>query len=264
MLSDLRVMCTAVKVSVTNTFRAVPLWLWLLQLFALAVFQMAFFVFLVGVGGSSEIDVEYVALGNALFSVVFASVYSICAVPGTEKHAGTLPALMITPTRLFTVFIGLSLFQILTALLTVTVSFSFAASLSWIDLNGVNMLSFVCVILVTAFSMAGFGLLLSSIGLFLRSASVLASLAVYVTLVLCGANFPISSLPGFIQVLSYSIPITYGLRALREAVVGGSIAQISPIIGAMLLIGLVLYVLAFLAFQRFERLAKVTGSMELF
>ena len=35
-------------------------------------------------------------------------------------------------------------------------------------------------------------------------------------------------------------------------------------IWAMLLIGPALYALAFLAFKRFERLAKVTGSMELF
>ena len=261
---DLRVMATATGVSVTNTFRAVPLWLWLIQLFALAVFPMAFFVLLVGSGIGSSVDVGYVALGNALFSVVFASVYSVCAVPGTEKHAGTLPQLMNTPTRLFTVFIGLSLFEIITALLSAAISLSFAASLSWIDLSAVNVASFVSVIIVTTISMAGFGLMLSSIGLFLRSASVLASLAVYVTMILCGADFPVSYLPASVQVVSYCIPITYGLQALREAAVGGGLEQIASLLIVMLAIGLVLYMLAFFAFSRFEMIARTKGAIEVF
>jgi ABC-type multidrug transport system permease subunit len=67
-----------------------------------------------------------------------------------------------------------------------------------------------------------------------------------------------------LQALSNAIPITYGLQALREVAVGGGLEQIYPSIGAMLLIGAALYGLAYLAFKRFERMARITGSMDLF
>jgi ABC-2 type transport system permease protein len=257
-------MKSASMVSITTLFRAVPIWLWGLQLLSMAVFQMVFFVLFVQYSDNPEITVQSVALGNVVISIVFSTVIGLCAIPGMEKHTGTLPLLMSTPTRLFEIFIGFALFQILSGLMAVTISLTFAAAIFGVGLGSVNVVSLVLVILISSFSMVGFGMMLSSFGLFLRSANVMASLVLYLVLIISGANFPISYLPEPIQYVSWCIPVTYGIVALKESVAGQPLTDTLPELGMMMLIGAVMLVLAYLTFLRFERIARVTGSMDMF
>jgi len=257
-------MISSMKVAVRSQFAAVPLWLWLIQILTVSVFQMSFFVLMVDYAGRGSVALEYVALGNALQSVTFVTVYAVCSIPGTEKHAGTLSPVMSTPSRLFTVFVGKAMFQIFAGIITVVISLLFANQVFGVSFGNADLVSVAAVILVTTFAMTGFGLMLGSIGLYARSSSVLASLVLYLGLVLCGVNFPVSSLPSPLQVVSYSLPMTYGVDALREAVAGAGLLSIGGELAIAAFIGSVMIALSYWMFRWFEKLARERGTTDMF
>jgi ABC-2 type transport system permease protein len=251
-------------ISIKSIFAAVPLWLWLVQLVTVSITQMAFFVFITQYAGNPSISIEQVALGNALQAITFSTVFAICSIPGNEKHSGTLSFIMTTPTRIFSVIVGQSLFQIVTGMMTVGLSLGFAAAFFGVNFVSVNILAVVCVIAVTAYAMAGFGLMLSSLGMYLRSSTLLASLFLYVGLIFCGVNFPISQLPEYLQPISLALPLTYGVNALKASVAGSSVIDIFPNLAAMVVIGTIMIIAGYIMFGKFEAMARKTGALETF
>src|SRR5207244_11695512 len=73
------------------------------------------------------------------------------------------------------------------------------------------------------FGALGLGLLISSIAETQQVAFQVALLASFLpTLMLSGFIFPISSMPPFLQVVTYAVPARYFLRALRAIVLKGT------------------------------------------
>ena len=252
------------SISIRSMFAAVPLWLWLVQLQTVSITQMAFFVFITQYAGNPNISVQQVALGNALQAITFSTVFSICSIPGNEKHSGTLSYIMTTPTRIFSVIVGQSLFMIATGMVTVGLSLGFAAAFFGVNFANVDLLAVILVIAITAYAMSGFGLMLSSIGIYLRSSTLLASLFLYVGLIFCGVDFPVSQLPGYLQPVSQGFPLTYGVSALKSAVSGSTVVAILPNLAAMTVIGTIMIIAGYLMFGMFEEMARKTGAMETF
>ncbi len=261
---DLPIMKSSSMISMRSYFTIVPKWLWMVQLIVMSVGQMAFFVYITQVSGTSKMTVDQVALGNALQAVSYSTVFSICNISGDEKHAGTLSLIMMTPSRIFTVVLGESLFQIITGMVTAFFSLFIAATFFGVSFAHVNLAAIIAVIMVTCFAMAGFGLMLGSFGIYLRSSTLLASLFMYVGLVFCGVNFPIDGLPSFLQPISYALPLTYGVKSLSLAVGGSDIVMVLPYLMAAASIGFGMVLIGALMFTFFERMARKKGAMELF
>lgn len=125
-----------------------------------------------------------------------------------------------------------------------------------LDLHRANLLLLgICVLLILV-TTAGLGLLFGSIGLIMHDAITIANVVYYLLLITCGINFPVSRLPGAIQVISYGLPLTRGVEAARQAATGASIAQVGGLLAGELLVG-VLYALAgyalFTALEAYSR-----------
>jgi len=261
---ELGVVRSVNKASIISQFTAVPLWLWLLQLFSVSVFQMVFFVFMADYVDNPEITVGYVALGNAIQSVAFVTVFAICNVPGLEKHQGTLSLVMSTPTSMFTFFIGKALFQIFAGILAVTISLLFAVIVLGVGFASADLLSVALVIVLVSFAMTGFGLMIGSVGIYLRSSTILASIILYVGILFCGIDFPVAYLPDVLRPISYCLPLTYGADALREAASGGTVIDILPDLLAIVTIGVIMLAVAYALLRRFERMARKKGTLDMF
>lgn len=250
--------------SIRAYFAAIPPWLWLVQLLSVSIFQMSFFVFVTDYANNPDISITYVALGNALQSVAFVTVFAVCSTPGTEKHIGTLSLVISTPTSLFTFFIGKALFQIFAGMLAVLVSLAFAALAFGLSFGAANLLGVAIIIILVSFAMTGFGLMIGSIGIYLRSSMILASIMLYIGVLFCGVNFPVSYLPEFLQPFSLCLPLTYGIRGLRDAMAGASTASLLPEVLMILLIGMAMLLIAYAMLRRFEKLARQKGTLDLF
>lgn len=247
-----------------NQFKLVPLWLWLFQIACTSFFTMYFFTVIADFASNPEITIRYVVIGNVIQSIASTTLYAIANLPGTEKHTGMLSPLMQTPASLFCIFIGMSLLNIVAGLISVTLSLCYAQFIFGIDLTGANMISVVVIILMTVLSLTGFGMMIGSIGLRLRTSAIIANIVAYLGLLICGVNFPLSYLPDWVQAIANALPLTYGVKAMRIAADGGSLSAMSDDILMMLILGAVYFVISIVMFRMFERKARSLGTYDTF
>jgi ABC-2 type transport system permease protein len=238
--------------------------LWAMQLFTMSLFQIAFFVYIADYVGNPEVTVTYVAVGNAIQSIAYVAIFAVTNVTGEEKEAGTLPGLLVTPANRFSLFVGRAMFQVINSIATVVIALFYAAFIFGVDFSQANFLTLAVVILVTAFATVGFGLMLSSLGFYLRTSMVVANIFLFMGLLFCGVNFPVSFLPEILQPISYAIPLTYATGAARAAVSGAGLDAVAGNIGAMLVVMTVAIFVGYLMMLAFEYLARKKGTLEMF
>jgi ABC-2 type transport system permease protein len=248
------------------SFRAQFDWLnpsmWLTMKLVLSFSQMAFFVF-VGLfsGGGADV-ISFIAIGNALQALSWNTVFSVIQITGHDKWDGTLPLVLATPASRLPLFVGRAMIHVLDGLVSVAISFFFAAFIFGVDLAQANALALAITVLLTAFTMAGFGLLIGGFSFHFRNPIVFANIFTFVLLIFCGVNFPVEALPALAQPISYAFPLTYGINAARQAIKGTSLLNISPILAQQLAVGIASIALGYLLFEAFERTARKTGKME--
>lgn len=238
--------------------------MWITQLFFMSLFQMAFFVYVATYIDNPEISVAFVAVGNALQSISYVAIFAVCNITGEEKQQGTLPNILVSPANRFSIFVGRAMFQILNGLATVAIAFLYAAVLFGVDFSQTDFVALAVTVLVTTFAMVGFGLMLSSLGLYLRTSMIVANIFLFAGLLLCGVNFPISYLPTWLQPVSYAIPMTYGTAAAREAVSGGGLMDIGGLLIAESIVGIVAVLIGYGLMMTFERISRSKGTLEKF
>jgi ABC-2 type transport system permease protein len=236
--------------------------MWLTEVLVLPLFQMAFFVYLVRFVNPTATSVAFIAVGNALQVSAFSSIFAVCNLTSEEKWQGTLIPLIATPANRFPLFLGRAMFQIINGMATVAVGFLYAAFVFGVDMSRTDFVALAVVILMTSLAMTGFGLMLGSVGLFMRTAMVIANIFLFIGLLVCGVNFPVTELPTWLQPFSYAIPMTYGTMAARAAVQGSSLLQLAPILLQEIGAGAGSIIAGYALFIGFEALARRRGTLE--
>jgi ABC-2 type transport system permease protein len=251
--------------SAVFSFRAQFDWLnpamWLTMKLVLSLSQMAFFVF-VGLYSQGPAAVPFIAIGNALQSVSWNTIFSVINITGHDKWDGTLQLMLATPASRLPLFVGRAMIHVLDGLLSVTISFFFAAFLFGVNFAQANVLALAIAVVMTSFTMTGFGLLIGGFCFHFRNPMVFANIFTFVLLIFCGVNFAVQDLPAQIQFISYAFPLTYGITAARNAINGATIFDISPLLGQQMIVGLISIMLGYIFFQAFERSARKSGKIE--
>ncbi|MCL2786803.1 MAG: ABC transporter permease [Methanomassiliicoccaceae archaeon] len=264
-MSSLRVIKSSFIMSIYDTFTVVRPTLWVIQLIVPTLFAMFFFSMMATWAGR---DPEFVIIGNAVQSIGMTTIYSVAGIPGTQKHIGTMNSLAMTPSGLFSIFFGMSIFGIIAGFMSIAVSLSAAAFIFGVSMASINITTAVFVILLTAFSIGGISMAISSIGIYLRTSAIIANIMAYIGLVLCGVNFPVSDLPGWAQTVAHCHPLTYAVEATRGAVDGKGIIEmassLSDPIPMMIILGIIFIVLSLVTFRFFEKLSRRSSKMDTF
>jgi len=251
--------------SAVFSFRAQFSWLnppmWLTMKFVLSLSQMAFFVF-VGLFIRGPTAIPFIAIGNALQVISWNTVFSVINITSHDKWDGTLPLMLATPASRMPLFIGRAMIHVFDGLLSIAIAFAFAAFLFGVDFGQANALALTITVLLTAFTMAGYGLLIGGFSFYFRDPIVFANIFTFILLIFCGVNFPVSDLPAAIQPISYIFPLTYGVEAARNAIAGANLLEISTILGQQLVVGLASIMLGYIFFRSFENMARKTGKIE--
>jgi ABC-2 type transport system permease protein len=258
------VIASSSGVSIRNLFAVIPVWLWLAQTLVTSLFSIAFFALVAQYADNPDISVTYVVIGNAVQSVALISVYAVANIPSIEKHVGTLSALMMSPANLFSIFIGMAIFQVMAGFLTVSMSFVYAGLIFGVDLSLISLPVLGITIVATSLSMAGLGMMVGCLGLYLRSSMIMANIVTYIGLVLCGVNFPLSYLPDWLHPLSYSLPLTYAVEATRMVAEGAGLEEVSDLLLTMMGIGTLMFILSYGVFKSFEWIVRKTGKTDSF
>ncbi|HLN51781.1 MAG TPA: ABC transporter permease [Thermoplasmata archaeon] len=232
--------------------------------FVVPLTQMVFFAFVVQLGGGGATEIAYTAVGNAVATVTYSSVFSVCQTTDSEKQQGTMEHLLVTPANRFALYFGRGLIPILVSLATVAVGLIYAVLLYGVSIPLAVLPALSISIVLMAFAMVGFGLLLGGVALYLRTSIILGNIFLFVGLLLSGVNFPLSSLPLPLQWAGDALPLTWGLAAIRAALSGESLGSIAILWGAVGLAALVSFGAAVTLWKIFERRALATGSIARF
>ncbi len=240
--------------------------MWLTAKFVLPLGQMAFFTILgsyVAANSNPPLAaaqaahlVAYIALGNALQALSWSTVFSLSNTTGTEKWEGSLSYLLATPANRLSLFIGRSVLYILDGLVPVTISLVYAVFLFGVNVPPASLPLIVIAAIITSFGMSGFGLMLAGLALYLRNSIVIANIFTFIVLLFCGVNFPVSTL-GYLQPISYAIPLTYGENVIH----GVGDVTFNLIYG--LVSGLILTLIGYGIFRYFEGAARRKGFLDI-
>lgn len=263
-MSELSIVRSAAINYARNKFQMIPWWLWLLQIVLSSFFTMFFFAVMADYVSNPDVTVRFVVIGNVVQSIAATTLYAVSDMPGSEKHTGMLGPLMQTPSNLFLIFLGMSFLNIIAGFISSTLSLCYAQFIFGIDLSGANMLSVAVILVLTVFSLTGFGMMIGSIGLRLRTSSIIANLVSYLGLLLCGVTFPLSYLPGWCQAIADILPLTYGVNAMRSAADGADLMSVSNDLLMMVVLGVMYLMISMLLFNLFERKARALGTYDSF
>jgi ABC-2 type transport system permease protein len=236
--------------------------MWFMQIVITPIAQIGFFAFLSVYLKYPASVTQYIVIGNALQSMSFSAVFAVANITSQDKWQGTLPSTMVTPANRVALFIGRAWFQVLLSALIAAAGLVYAAVLFGVSFATANFVGIALVVFLTSVAMISFGLLISAVGLYMRTALIVANIFLFVTLLLSGVNFPVSSLPAWLQPVSWVIPLTYGTSALRMAIGGSSLGSLFPLLGWEALDGLAVMVIGYALFRGFEGLSRRTGRFE--
>jgi ABC-2 type transport system permease protein len=176
-------------------------------------------------------------------------------------RSGTLEALLATPTRLPTLLAGMLAypFVLTTARATILLLAMalFGAPVSW---ENVPMSVLILALIVLAHIPVG--LFAAALHLVFRTSGPLASGVLAASTLLGGVYYSTSVIPDVIQPFAAAFPLTYGLRALRRALLTGE--PLSVVGGDLLVLALfaaVLMALGLWAFGYALRYARRAGTL---
>ena len=236
--------------------------MWVMQIVITPIAQIGFFAFLSVYLKYPPSVTQYIVIGNALQSMSFSAVFAVANITSQDKWQGTLPSTLVTPANRVALFIGRAWFQVLLSALIAAAGLLYAAGIFGVSFATADFVSIAVVVFLTSVTMISFGLLISAIGLYMRTALIVANIFLFVTLLRSGVNFPVSSLPSWIQPVSWVIPLTYGTEALRSAIGGSSLLSLLPILGWEALDGVAVMGVGYALFRAFEGLSRRTGRFE--
>jgi ABC-2 type transport system permease protein len=189
---------------------------------------MAGAVTLVGVNSLQGNDVFIFFLAS-LILIVFSTVALSAPLNAViqDLHNGTLEYLFSTPISRFAYFIGTAIAE------AISKSIFFVPMLLVLILfSGVNfyiglMILAVCITVIVG--LIAFGVLVALMGVMWKQVTAIATLLFTFFEFICGAYFPVTSMPIVFQVIAYGLPHTWGYDLIRYYSFQGTWTPIMPI-----------------------------------
>jgi ABC-2 type transport system permease protein len=164
----------------------------------------------------------YAGLGASVMGIWSVVTTTASGLLQRERWIGTLELLVAAPTRF-----ALILVPITTAMASLGL-YSLVSTLLWgwllfgVTVPVASPVLFALSIIASIFSIALIGFLLSVAVVRYRTAWALGNLLEYPGWLLCGFLIPVTLFPRWVGWISYALPPTWGMRAIREAASGGS------------------------------------------
>src|SRR5574338_430501 len=192
-----------------------------------ATFTPLLWLFVMGSGFGSVATVpsdnpldyqKFIFPGIVSMSVIFASVFFGSYIIWDRKF-DFLKSVMVAPVSRTTIFVGKTLGGMTTSLIQAAILLAIGAIIG-IEFSVLSIILTIAVILLLSFALVSLGLTLGSYMTSLEGFQMIVSFVVFPLFSLIGAFFPIDNLPGWLSILTTVDPVTYGVDALRNIILG--------------------------------------------
>ncbi|MFQ5615935.1 MAG: ABC transporter permease, partial [Anaerolineales bacterium] len=178
------------------------------------------------------------------------------------QTVGTLEAMLTTPTRLSAIILSSSLWSYGITTLQVLAYLVAGAVFLGVQLGRGNYAAALLVLILTIGVFNSLGILAASFIMVLKRGDPVTWIFNALFTFFGGVYYPIAVLPDWLEPVSNLLPVTYGLRAMRLALLqGASFGDLLPDILALALFSIALLPLSLLAFRYAVRRARVDGSL---
>lgn len=193
----------------------------------------------------------FVLIGAATYTFIAACTSALPSALASAIGRGTLEAFLGTPTRLGALFVGMSGYGIAWALvrsiITIVAGVVLGARLVW---SGIPMVALILFLLVLAHG--AIGLVAAALLLRFRTTGPFVNGVLTGSALLGGVYYPTHVIPSWLRQLSDVLPLSYGLRSMRQvallgqpfAAVGHDVAILALDVVTLLPIGILCVALA--------------------
>ncbi|MGB6802454.1 MAG: ABC transporter permease [Candidatus Sulfotelmatobacter sp.] len=203
-----------------------------------------------GSGQAQEHDMNYVYPGTLILIVLFTSIFAMMSLI-EDRQEGFLLSVMVAPVPRSAIVLGKVLGGTTLAAIQGLIFLVFAP-FAGVHLNLLQVLSVAVVVFLVSFALTSLGF---AIAWPMDSTSAfhgIINLFLIPLWLLSGALFPLSGASGWIRILMYLNPLTYGVEALRDLLYPGMESKfpLPSSIATLVLFSLVMFSLAFLMANR--------------
>ena len=169
---------------------------------------------------------QFVAPGIIIMVVVMAVMIGLAASISREKELGTLDGILVAPIPRICIILGKALSQTTRGLLQGSIVLLLSIFLFGVRIYG-SISLVVLLLFLGVFSFIGLGILISALAAEQETAMTIMMTLTFPMIFLSGVFFPIEQMPGFMQIISKILPLTYAIEALRKVIILG--AEISSL-----------------------------------
>jgi ABC-2 type transport system permease protein len=226
---------------------------------------------LLGAGAAQYLDdyggdyFSFVLIGIAFVGYQGVALYSFSGVVQSAQSAGTLEAMLVTPTRLSTILFSSSLWNFVFTSFRVLMYILLGVLVFGADLRNANVPAGLVVLGLTIVTLSGIGILSACFIMVFKRGNPVNFLFSSLSALLGGVYYPVDVLPDWLQILARFFPLTYSLEAMRRALLTGeSLVDLWREVAVLAAFSILLLPLSLLAFRYAVRQAKRDGSLTQF
>lgn len=238
----------------------VPPKIYLLTILPRLITQILFFSLIGQFLGGKDL-LLYALVGNAVVSVAGQALSIVSQNLSGALRSGTLSLLVTTPTSPHWSILTWGSGQLFLAFANGVIGLYILAPLLGLHL-GPYALWAVPVLAITTFSVYGLGIVVAAISLKTQSSFLISSGLLVVLYALVGVNFPVTVLPTWLQRISWYLPSSHGIIAIRSLMTEQYIPHVVQWSGLEFLIGTLYLFMGLLLFQMQIAVGRRRGTLE--
>ena len=223
--------------------------------------SIAFFMVQSGTSDDSK-TLLYVALGAGLMGIWSSTLFGSGGAIQWQRWQGTLEVLIASPAPFLLVLVPLTLATASIGLYSIVMTLVWGRIFFGVPLDFAHPLQLAVALPATVASLGLLGLVLASTFVLYRQATAFSNLLEYPVWLVTGLLVPLSLFPGWVRPISWALAPTWGVRAIRDAALGGS-GSAWPEIAMCLLLGVAYLALGSVFLRNFERLARQRATLSL-
>ncbi|RLC34699.1 MAG: ABC transporter [Candidatus Nealsonbacteria bacterium] len=195
------------------------------------LFQPIMFLVIFGVGlkqtlaaGNFGIDfVQFMYPGVIAMSIMSTAVFSTISTVW-DREFGFLKEILVTPTSRIAIALGKTVGATTIASIQALILLVLAPFIG-VKIGIAIILPLFALMILLAFALSGLGLLISSLMKTTENFGLLMQMLIFPMFFLSGAFFPLTAVPTWMGAIAKINPLTYGVDAFRQIVLGNQVAQ---------------------------------------
>ncbi|MCE7697648.1 MAG: ABC transporter permease, partial [Methanobacterium paludis] len=184
-------------------------------------------------------------------TILFTSLFSGISVI-VDRQYGFLKEMFVAPISRSSIVLGKALGASTTAMIQGTIILFLAFMLN-IHLTVVGFLAAMLIMIIMSLGLVGIGLFISAFMESMEGFNLIMNFVVLPMFFLSGALFPITSLPEWLKIAVYLDPLTYGVDALRYAILNTSTIPFFVDISVILVFAAIMVFASAYAFTKREQ-----------